>query len=84
MIDQHSFFSSRAESYKYDEEKYKILSACAAKSKKYVIDGQQPAMPIFKAARLFDPFFFVTMNKNFEVYIEIIPELAACKDEWAI
>ena len=81
LIDQYTLLSSRAESYLCDASKCKILSAAAKKAKKYALDGHQPAMPLFKAARLFDPYFYITLNTNFEDYIQVIPELAACKDE---
>lgn len=65
LHDTYLWFSERASNYQHDFLRNSVLSAVRDKLKKYVEDGAQPAMSFYKAARLFDPYFFTSMNQNF-------------------
>ena len=84
LVDQYITLKEKAKKYSNDEKKCNVLTKAAAKSKKYAIDGGQPGMPIFKAAKMFDPYYFAVIQPAFTEFLKDLPELEACRTEYPI
>ena len=59
LHDIYLWFVDRASFYKQNQPKHSVLCAVRDKLKKYVLDGGQPAMPLYREALLFNPFFLI-------------------------
>lgn len=72
------------ERFSYDKQIVTVLTAAKEKLNKYLNEGAQPSMKLFKAARILDPYQFFSMNQQISTYIKEIPELKTCQDDWPV
>ena len=49
---------------------------------KMYVHGKQPAMPFFEACRVLDPAQLSLLPNNIDTFVQGIPELSKCRDEW--